>query len=211
MRLILNDSFFMGDKITVARESFEQLLEHLQRFAKISREGLEQLIPYLEIRHFDKKVALVSLGEVEDYLNIVIRGLVRKYVPSIKGEVTVQLATEGHFIQSEISFHHRQPSDVIIETLEPTMLMSIRHDHMQEALNNIPEAEALGRAIIMQMFIKKDARYFDQLKTSTRQRFLEYINNHPHMLQRVPQKILASYLNIKPETFSRLKHLLQRK
>jgi CRP-like cAMP-binding protein len=82
---------------------------------------------------------------------------------------------------------------------------------MQEALNKIPAVETLAGAIVMQMFIKKDARYFDQLKKTTRERFLEYITNHPEMLQRVPQKILASYLNIKPETFSRLKHLLQKR
>ncbi|THU40083.1 Crp/Fnr family transcriptional regulator [Niastella caeni] len=202
----------MGEKIIGARECYEQLLVHLKRFSSISREGMEQLIPYLEIRRFDKKKKLVNQGEMENYLNVVVQGLVRKYVPySIRGEVTLQLATEGHIIQSEISFHHRVPSDVIIQTLEPTVLVSIHYDRMQEALNKIPEAEALGRAIIMQMFIKKDARYFDQLKTSTRERFLEYMNTHPHMLQRVPQKILASYLNIKPETFSRLKHLLLQK
>jgi CRP-like cAMP-binding protein len=199
----------MGDKNIVAREVYEQLLVNLQRFSAISREGMEQLIPYLEIRQFEKKKKLVNQGEMEDYMNVVIKGLVRKYVPSsIKGEVTLQLATEGHFIQSEISFHHRVPSEVIIQTLEPTMLVSIHHERMKEAMDKIPEAEALGRVIIMQMFIKKDARYFDQLNTSTRDRFIEYMNNHPHMLQRVPQKVLASYLNIKPETFSRLKHLL---
>ncbi|WP_205512887.1 Crp/Fnr family transcriptional regulator [Longitalea arenae] len=199
----------MGDKIIVARECYEQLLVHLQRFSPISREGLEQLIPYLEIRRFDKKKKLVNQGEMEDYLNIVIKGLVRKYIPSsIRGEVTLQLATEGHFIQSEISFHHRLPSEVVIQTLEPTVLVSVKFDRMQDAMDKVPEAEALGRAIIMQMFIKKDSRYFEQLNTSTRQRFIEYMNTHPEMLQRVPQKVLASYLNIKPETFSRLKHLL---
>lgn len=202
----------MGDKNIVARDVFEQLLVSLQRFSSISREGMEQLIPYLEIRQFEKKKKLVSQGEMEDYMNVVIKGLARKYVPSsIRGEVTLQLATEGHFIQSEISFHHRVPSEVIIQTLEPTVLVSIHHERMKEALDKIPEAEALGRVIIMQMFIKKDARYFDQLNTSTRDRFIQYMNNHPHMLQRVPQKILASYLNIKPETFSRLKHLLLQK
>ncbi len=202
----------MGDKNIVAREVFEQLLISLQRFSTISREGMEQLIPYLEIRQFEKKKKLVNLDEMEDYMNVVIKGLVRKYVPSsIRGEVTLQLATEGHFIQSEISFHHRVPSDVIIQTLEPTVLVSIHHERMNEALNKVPEAEALGRIIIMQMFIKKDARYFDQLNTATRARFIDYMNNHPHMLQRVPQKVLASYLNIKPETFSRLKHLLLQK
>ena len=202
----------MGEKNIVARECYEQLLIHLQRFSPISRESIEKLIPYLEIRRFEKKKKLVNQGELEDYLNVVIKGLVRKYVPSsIRGEVTLQLATEGHFIQSEISFHHRVPSEVIVQTIEPTVLVSIRHDRLQEAFEIMPEFESLGRAIIMEMFIKKDARYFDQLKTATRDRFLEYINTHPEMLQRVPQKVLASYLNIKPETFSRLKHLLLQK
>lgn len=202
----------MGEKNIVARECYEQLLVHLQRFSPISRESIEKLIPYLEIRRFEKKKKLVNQGEMEDYLNVVIKGLIRKYVPSsIRGEVTLQLATEGHFIQSEISFHHRVPSEVIVQTLEPTVLVSIRHDRLQEAFEIMPEFEILGRAVIMDMFIKKDARYFDQLKTPTRDRFLEYINTHPEMLQRVPQKVLASYLNIKPETFSRLKHLLLQK
>jgi hypothetical protein len=75
----------------------------------------------------------------------------------------------------------------------------------------MPGAEELARSIITQMFIKKDNRYMEQLNITTRERFLQYMNNHPHMLQRVPQKILASYLNIKPETFSRLKHLVKNK
>jgi CRP-like cAMP-binding protein len=202
----------MGDKYIDTRECYEKLLVYLQRFSTISREGIEQMVPYLQIRQFDKKKKLVNLGDKEDYLNVVIKGLVRKYVPSsIRGEVTLQLATEGHFIQSEISFHRRTPSDVVIQTLEPTVLVSMHYERMQEAMDKVPEAEALGRIIIMQMFIKKDARYFDQLKISTRERFIDYMNNHPHMLQRVPQKVLASYLNIKPETFSRLKHLLYNK
>ena len=135
----------------------------------------------------------------------------RKYVKAPKGEVTIQLATEGHLVQSEISFHKRIPSDVILETLENTVLVSVHHDNINWAVNHLPGAEALGRSIVTQMFIKKDNRYMEQLNISTRERFLQYMNNHPHMLQRVPQKILASYLNIKPETFSRLKHLVKKK
>jgi Cyclic nucleotide-binding domain. len=199
----------MGEKLLAPGECYDHLLAYLQRFHAIDRSTLDQLIPFLEIRRFDKKKTLVGQGEIDQYLNIVIRGLVRKYIPqSKKGEVTLQLATEGHFVQSEISFHHRVPSDVVIETLEPTTLVSIQYHQLKQAYDTIPSMEQLGEAVIMQMFIKKDARYFEQLNKTTRERFLEYIQNHPHMLQRVPQKILASYLNIKPETFSRLKHLL---
>jgi CRP-like cAMP-binding protein len=202
----------MGEKMMTPGECFEKLLVYLQRFGDVNREALDQLIPFLEIRRFEKKTVLVQLGEVDNYLNVVIKGLIRKYVPqSNKGEVTLQLATEGHLVQSEISFHHRTKSEVVLETLEPTTVVSIQYDNMKKALNTIPAMEELGQAIVKYMFIKKDARYFQQLNKSTRERFLEYIQNRPHMLQRVPQKILASYLNIKPETFSRLKHLLLHK
>lgn len=182
-----------------------------QRFAELTREEFDMLKPYFVLRRFQKKTIILNEGDVDDYLSIVVEGLVRKYVIAGKNDITLQLATEGHIIQSEISFHTRLPSQVILETIEPTTLISMTYDHVQEALEKIPKAESLGRAIVTQMFIKKDNRYFAQLKKNTREKFLDYVNNHPHMLQRVPQKILASYLNIKPETFSRLKHLIRRK
>jgi len=188
---------------------FDHSFVYLQRFINMSREQFNLLEPFLELRTFDKRVVILQLGEVENYINLVIKGMIRKYVPTDKGDFTQQLATEGHIIQSEISFHKREPSEVVLDTIEPTIAIAISYDNAQEALDRVPGAEELARTIVTQMFIKKDARYFDQLKKSTRERFLEYMQNHPHMLQRVPQKILASYLNIKPETFSRLKHLIK--
>jgi len=199
----------MSKPTTNTRGYFDHSFVYLQRFLPMTRQQFKMLEPLLELRSFEKRIMIVKEGEIEDYVNLVIKGLVRKFVPTSKGEFTQQLATEGHIIQSEISFHTRKPSEVVIETLEPSVLMSIKNDNMQRAFELVPGAEELGRAIVTQMFIKKDARYFDQLKKTTRERFLDYMKNHPHMLQRVPQKILASYLDIKPETFSRLKHLIR--
>jgi CRP-like cAMP-binding protein len=201
----------MRDRKLDIRSYLDHVFAYLQRFMEIGREDFDRLAPFLELRTFDKKMIILQQGEVDNYANIVMKGMIRKYIIYKRGEATLQLATEGHIIQSEVSFHTRKPSDVVLETLEPTVLIAIHHDHMQEALDKIPGAEKLARAIITHMFIKKDMRYFDQLKMTTRERFLAYVQNHPHMMQRVPQKILASYLNIKPETFSRLKHLLRKK
>lgn len=187
----------------------EFIFHFIQKFAKISREEFDQLVPYFHMRYFDKKTVVVQKGDVEDYLNVVVKGLVRKFIRVRGNEITLQLATEGHMIQSEVSFHTRLPSDVTLETLEPTSMICMSYQGVQEALEKIAGAESLGRQIISYMFIKKDLRYYSQLKNTTRERFLEYMSLHPHMLQRVPQKVLASYLNIKPETFSRLKHLLR--
>ena len=185
------------------------ILKFIQQYIKIPENDFNQFLPYFEVRSFAKREEVLRYGQTDDYLNLVVKGLLRKYVLVGKNEKTLQLATEGKVILSEVSFHTRIPSNVIIEALEPSVLVSMRYDHVQYVLENIPAAEHIGRQMMTYLFIKKDAKYFAQLNNTTRQRFLHYLKNHPQMLQRVPQKILASYLEIKPETFSRLKHLLK--
>jgi CRP-like cAMP-binding protein len=185
------------------------LYRYLSGFASLSREEFDEFLPYIVIREFEKKSIVTGKGEVERYVNFVAMGLVRKYLPVRNREITIQLASEGHIIHSDISFHFRSPSSSVVETIEPTVFFSISYDSLQEAYDRFPRAERLGRLLISDLFVKKDNRYFDQLRKNTRERFLEYVRTHPQLLQRVPQKYIASYLNIKPETFSRLKHLMR--
>ena len=181
----------------------------LQQYITLNEESFTRFLPFIEVRRFAKREELLRYGQTDEYLNLVVKGLLRKYVLVGKNEKTLQLAIEGQLIQSELSFHMRVPSTIIIDAIEPSVVVSIRYDNVQYVLENIPESEIIGREMMTYLFIKKDAKYFSQLNTTTRERFLHYVRHHPHMLQRVPQKILASYLEIKPETFSRLKHLLK--
>jgi CRP-like cAMP-binding protein len=201
----------MTKKKSPYQAALDDLYKYLSGFVPLSKAEFGFLLPYIEIREFEKKTKVIREGEVERYLNIIARGLVRKYLPLKNDEVIIQLATEGHLVHSELSFHYRIPSGSVVETIEPTVLLSISYDSLQQLYDRYPKAERLGRLIISDLFVKKDFRYFDQLRKSTRERFLEYIRSHPHVLQRVPQKYIASYLNIKPETFSRLKHLVRLK
>ena len=142
---------------------FEYAQKYLGRFMPITREELIDLLQYCEIRKFDKRVVIVKVGEVDNYLNLVVKGLIRKYVPVKKSDVTLQLATEGHVVQSEISFLTQTPSMVILETLEPTIMVSLTNDKMEEALDKFPKGERLGRMILQGMFIKKDENRYNRL------------------------------------------------
>ena len=191
--------------------ALEKLHEYLQGYAPLTKGEFRQMEPYIEIREFDKRVKVIREGEVERYLNVVAFGLARKYLQVRNKEITIQLASEGHMIHSELSFHYRVPSRAVIETIEPTVFFSISYDSLEQLYEQVPAIERLGRVMITDLFIKSDTRYFNQLRKSTRERFLEYVRSHPDMVRRVPQKYLASFLNIKPETFSRLKHLTRAK
>jgi CRP-like cAMP-binding protein len=198
----------MTNLIDINPSLIEYAHRYLQRFMSINIDELKMLLSYCEIRQVEKRTILVKEGEVDNYLNMVVKGLVMKYVRVKKNDMILQLATEGHVIHSEISFLTRTPSLVFVETLEPTVMLSLTYDKMEEALDKFPQGERLGRLILTGMYVKKEESRYFRLLRSARERFLDYINAHPHMLQRVPQKYLASYLNIKPETFSRMKHLV---
>ncbi len=187
----------------------EKLHQYFSRFVLLNKQEFEQMWPYFEFREFAKKEQIVKLGEIDIYFNIILKGLVRKYTMVGKKDVTLQLSIEGQMIHSEISFNTQTPSDTIIETVEPTLLFSMTYENLQKVYALNPKTERLGRLVITYMFIKKDHRDYSQLKKTTRERFVDYMQSHPDMLQRVPQKYIASYLNIKPETFSRLKHLMK--
>lgn len=189
----------------------EGLYGFLSGFMPLTKAEFAQIGAYVEVRDFPKKTKVIVAGEVEDYLNIVAKGLVRKYIPVKNKELVIQLATEWHIINAELSFHYRIPSRSVVETIEPTTLYSIKYEALQLIYSQFPQTERLGRLIVSDLFVRSDIHYLDQLKLSTRERFLLYVQDHPHMLQRVPQKYIASYLNIKPETFSRLKHLVAKR
>jgi CRP-like cAMP-binding protein len=199
----------MSNDIAAYKDALERLQQYLSRFVPLNKQEFGALLPFIEIREFDKRVRVIDTGTVERYLNVIAMGLARKYLPVRNKEITVQLASEGHIVHSELSFHYRIPSSAVIETIEPTVFFSISYDSLQQLYDLYPKAENLGRLLISDLFVKKDNRYYHQLIKNTRERFLDYVRTHPQMLQRVPQKYIASYLNIKPETFSRLKHLVR--
>jgi CRP-like cAMP-binding protein len=189
----------------------EKVCGYLGRFMPIEPDDAIQLMPYCELREFDKRTIIVHPGDTDPYLSMVISGLVMKYVTVKKSPAILQLATEGHVIAAEISYLARIASRVTIETLESSLLLSMRYDKMEQALLHYSKGEMLGRKILESMYTRKDEKKFLWQSMNARERFLHYIEHHPHMLQRVPQKYLASYLSIKPETFSRLKHLTRKK
>jgi hypothetical protein len=63
--------------------------------------------------------------------------------------------------------------------------------------------------VVTYAMVIKDRWQMNMVKFSPRERFIDFVTKNPELMQRVPQKYLASYLNIKPETFSRFKHMVR--
>ena len=187
------------------------LRQYISRYTTLTDEEFEMLAEKLEVRSFGKREKLITSGETEFYLNFLVSGLARKYFMRGREEVITQIAKETDLISSSVSFLTGQPSTYFVETIEPCTFISIQKAHIEELYEKSHRMEHLGRLIITSLFLEKEDWDYDQMRLTTRERFVQFLRNNPDLLQRVPQKFLASYLNIKPETFSRLKHLLRKK
>jgi hypothetical protein len=62
--------------------------------------------------------------------------------------------------------------------------------------------------LVTYYLLRQENEIIDTIRLTMRERFLQFATQHPDLLERVPQRRIASYLNIKAETFSRLKPLL---
>jgi CRP-like cAMP-binding protein len=190
----------------------KQFFSYLNKFVPISQEEFREYIqPYLIERRFEKKEIVSREGEVEEYLNFIVHGLVRKYYLQDNDEVNTQISHEGHLIHAQESFHSRKPSEYFVETLEPTTFVSVTYDDLEKLYSRHIKLERLGRLVITYTMVQKDRWQMQMIKLPPRERFLFFVERHPDLLQRVPQKHLASFLNIQPETFSRFKHLVKLK
>ena len=191
-------------------DSIKAFYNYLQRFTDLTEDEFNRnLLPICKVRRFGKKEIITKAGEIENYFNFIVKGLARKYYKKNHHEINTQISFEGQMLLSQESFHSRQPSDYFIEPIEPTTVVSISYDDAEKMFASSQRMEHLGRLIVTYSMVIKDRWQIQLVKMTPRERFLNFVTKNPELMQRVPQKFLASYLNIKPETFSRFKHLIR--
>src|ERR1700761_1292600 len=187
------------------------LRQFVSGYVALTPEDFSLLAGKITVRSFDKREMLLRPGEVEQYMSFVITGLVRMYFYRGRSEVILNLAKEKELISASSSFLSGAPSNYYIETLEPTTVLSITRNDLESVYRKNSRIERLGREMITHFVLEKEEWELACMRLDTRERFLQFVERNPELVQRVPQKYLASYLNMKPETFSRLKHLLKKR
>lgn len=187
---------------------FDQLRHFINQNIELTEEEFQTLASKLHPVSFDKKTKVVDIGEVSTTIYFVLTGIARRYFYRGKQEVITHLVKEGGLMGSVISFLTGEPSRYILETMEPVTAFAISKDDLEGLFLSDKKWEKFGRKIITSFFLQIEYHNLENIKYSTRERFVNFMKQNPDLVLRVPQKYLASYLEIQPETFSRLKHLM---
>ncbi len=188
------------------------MLANVRRFinqhTELTDEDFQTLASKLRSISFDKKTKVVDIGEIATTIYFVIQGITRRYFYRGKQEVITHLVKENGVMGSIISFLTGEPSRYVLETIEPVTALAISKADLEELFLSDKKWEKFGRMIITSFFLQIEYHNLDNIRFSTKERFINFMKQNPDLILRVPQKYLASYLEIQPETFSRLKHLM---
>jgi len=153
-----------------------------------------------------KRQYLLQEGDVCKYNTFVSAGLLRSYTVDDKGgEHILQFAFEGWWLGDIYSFLTGEPSVYNMEALEPCELLLITHPSWELLLEKIPAFERYFRILIQNNLVATQRRLMGALSGTAEERYVQFMNNFPGCLNRIPQHMIASYLGITRETLSRIR------
>ncbi len=171
----------------------------------LSTNTLNAIASVVVQKKYHHRKMVVSEGEVCDYMFYIEKGLVRQFYHKNGQDVTEHLACEGDIVCCLESFFTRQPSQLMMHTLEPTVLYGFPYAEMQELTKHSYEVCKLLFAILENLLIihqhKADILRFELAK----ERYLLTLKYMPEIARRSPLKYIASVLQIRPETLSRVR------
>lgn len=188
----------------------ESLKKYLQNFPGYSIEMFEELLPYLSEQYIEEGAHFLREGKVCRSIGFVEEGLLRLYYITDGKETTTCFCKENTITCSYRSLITQQISDVAIQAIEPVKLQVFSYESLQKLYAKNPFWQQMGRIASENEYIVADChnRFINDL-TAT-QRYLQVMEEDPEILQRVPLHYLASYLQIAPETLSRIRKKLSR-
>ncbi|MBO6515515.1 MAG: Crp/Fnr family transcriptional regulator [Bacteroidia bacterium] len=157
---------------------------------------------------FKRSDFITESGVRERHFYVVVSGVQAIYIIGNNGDKKViGFSFDGSFSGVYDSFLEESPSHYFLEALTPSTLIRTTLDDYNSWFTLYPEFNYWGRIVHQHLLIGRVKREIELITMTAKERFDAFIERCPAPLLTIPQKYLASYLNMTPETFSRLRSL----
>ena len=191
--------------MTMTMTSRDVARELARRYSTMTHDELDMLESILVPMKFAKGDAILREGDVCRHIYWIVKGLVRQFYYKNKKEVTEYMATENPICMSIESLFREQPSRQIIQALEPTVLYALPMHELEATAMKSVNIQMLYRKILEESLIISQHRA-DMLRfESAQDRYRLLVKHSPQLVLRAPLVHIASYLQMTPETLSRVR------
>jgi CRP-like cAMP-binding protein len=179
--------------------------EYIEKLTKLSEQEWQVISSYFVKRELPKGTKLIKIGETEQYLSFIEKGIVRYYIPGEDEDLTFGFGFGKEFMCAFDSFLTRLPSEYEQITLSNTIVWRISYNDLQKVYMQTQTGNYWGRLIAESLFLSKSKREISLLKYSAKERYLELFTNKSNIIKQIPLKYIASYIGITPQALSRIR------
>lgn len=179
--------------------------ELARKYSTMTHEELDTLESILVPKKYAKGEMILKEGEVCESIYYIDKGLIRQFYYKNDKELTEHIGADGEIFMCIESLFKEEPTRLQVEALEPTIVYLIpKHRLEQVALHNV-NIQILYRKILEESLIISQI-HADLLRFETAQnRYQRLCKMNPQVVLRAPLVYIASYLQMTPETLSRVR------
>ncbi|HEY9000572.1 MAG TPA: Crp/Fnr family transcriptional regulator [Mucilaginibacter sp.] len=182
------------------------LTQHIQKITGSHEIGDDTVLPFFETKTFKKKGILQEEGKRCLSYFFVVKGCLRLYFIDHNGvEQTLQFALENWWMTDLDAFRHERQSAYTIQALEETEVLTINARNYELILEKFPVIEKYFRSVYERAYAASLLR-IQMISRMPKEEFYDVFRlKYPVFMQRIPQKVLASFLGFTPEYLSELR------
>ncbi|KKX52150.1 Crp/Fnr family transcriptional regulator [Sphingobacterium sp. IITKGP-BTPF85] len=185
---------------------FVRLIDHFKQFFHLNNTEQEEIERLFTSRVIKRKQYLLQEGEVCQHYSFVVSGCFRMFaVDSNFREHNLQFAAEDDWITDFQSFYDQSPSKLYIEAIEPSTVLQIKHEDLLYLYINYHKFDRNFRIITERKLIDYQNRILQNISSTADDRYEAFLKQYPHLINRLPNTQIASYLGITSEFLSKIR------
>ena len=186
--------------------SVNQLINYFKDYFPLKEKEREELLERFAERNIKRRGYILHQGDVCRHFTFVVRGCLKMYAVDNGGkEHNLQFAAENDWITDYSSFYSEKPGKVYIEAIEPSLILQIKQPDLLYLYTHYHKFDRNFRIILEKKFIELENRLLQNISSTAEERYQCFIEQYPHLSNRLPNTQIASYLGITPEFLSKVR------
>jgi CRP-like cAMP-binding protein len=182
------------------------VLRNIAKHVQLSDAECDHFVSLLMTRNVRRREYLLSQGEVCHAIYYIHRGVFRAFYRDGEGhESMIMFGIDDWWITDMYSFTSGEPAMLYIEAVEDSEVLVLSKQSLDGLFVNVPGFERFFRIIMQNSYVREQLRTVQNLSLSAAERYAWFVKKYPAVVQRLPQKYIASYLGITPEFLSAIR------
>ncbi|MBS1524949.1 MAG: Crp/Fnr family transcriptional regulator [Bacteroidetes bacterium] len=190
-------------------EPSQQFIDMFTKQVGLSEEEFDLLLSHFKREYIPRKYFYLKAGQVCNQKAYVNKGSARTYTLDEGGnEHIIFFAFEDWWLGDLESYYTQQPGKLYVQAMEDCELLCISKTDFDQLQSQVPALKEWDIAKKTKSHFATMQRLMDVKTFSSEERYLQLLEKHPHIFQRIPLQYIASYLDIEPPSLSRMRKRL---